>query len=227
MKRTRVLVLGAVSLIAVVAFVVGFRDAVAADDTSRIEADLQLALKRLRGASVHERNADRALTMDVMIMADALGSGGDARRKQVAADVKKEVGRLLLGESVLAENVTEGSREHSKLSVPFPGAAPERQSLLPIQIFAGTYAGSMAGRAVSFVVSVTDRGLLGVKIVGLGDQPTMEFAEIEPQRFFRRDTKTVISFVGATERGFRSLYFDQEGIRENAENTALLAPAKE
>ena len=227
MTRTRVLVFCAVSLIAVVAFVVGSRDAVAADDTSRIQADLQLALKRLRDASVPERNANRTLTMDVMIMADALASGGDARRKQVAADAKKEVGRLLFGEVVLAEKVTEGAPEYSKLSVPFPGPAPERQSSLPIQIFAGTYAGSMAGRAVSFVVSVTDRALLSVKIVGLGDQPTMEFAEIEPQRFFRPDTKTVISFVGATERGFRSLYFEQEGIKEKAENMAFLAPAEE
>jgi hypothetical protein len=225
MKRTHLLVFCAVSLIAVVAFVLGSRDAVAANDTGRIEADLQLALVRLRDASIDERNADRTLTGYVLILADALASGGDERRKQIAADAKKEVGRILFGDDV------PGNRGrpivNSNVLVPFPGPAPERQSSLSLQIFAGTYAGSIVGREVSFVVSVSDGGFLGVKIVGLGDQPTMEFAEIEPLRFFRPDTKTMISFVGATERGFRSLYFEQEGIKENAENTALLAPAKQ
>jgi len=183
------------------------------DSFSQIEASLQEGLKRLRAAS----STDRKAVTDVMIFADALTEVGDVRQKRVAAAAKKEVGQILFGKGSSAE-ATAGSAPDEVLL--FPGPLPE-QHFTPLQIYLGTYAGTVAGRAVSFIVTITKRGLLGIRIVGLDSQPTMEFAEAQAQEFFRPDNKTAFVFADATSRGFRTLYFLQNGVIEKAENISF------
>lgn len=228
MKRTTLLMLASTVLVAFVIIWRGPQQAASKVETrfSQIETDLQVALKRLRGASTEERKAGSSLISDVMTLADALEDVGDMPQKQTAKAVKKEVGRLLFGEESLASGVASSTSGGAQQIVPFPGPLPELQfTPLPLQSYVGTYSGALAGRPVNFIVTVTNRGLLGVRIVGLDDQPTFEFAEMKPQEFFRPDSKAVVVFTDATERGFRALHFQQHGMREKAENTSILSSA--
>lgn len=227
MRRTTLLMLASAVLIALIFISRSSQEVPSKVETlsSQIETDLQVALKRLREASAEEQKARSSLTTDVMTLADALEDVGDTRQKQTAHAVKKEVGRLLFGEESPASRVASSTSGEAQQIVRFPGPLPELQfTPLPLQSYVGTYSGALAGRPVSFIITVTNRGLLGVQIVGLDNQPTFEFAEMKPQEFFRPDSKAVLVFADATEHGFRALYFQQHGMREKAENTSMFFP---
>jgi len=220
MKRVALLVLGGVALTTIIVVWVVFPKASneRLDGFSELEESLKASLTRLRGASDKPLEADPSHATYVLALAQRLADVGDSRQKRLATDATKEAGRILFGEESgagLAANSTRGAEE----VVPFPGALPEQRfKPLPLQSYVGKYAGTIAGRPVSFVVSVTNRALLGIRIVGLGVQPTLEFVEERPQSFFRPDTKTVFVFANPTGGGFRTLYFLQNGVQERAEN---------
>src|SRR5688500_8069808 len=185
---------------------------------SELEESLNVSLMRLRSASDTERKADPSLATYVLAQAQRLAEVGDSRQTRLATDATRAAGRFLFGEEskvgFAADNILDGADE----VVPFPGALPEQRfTPLPLKSYIGTYAGMVAGRPARFIVSITNQKLLGIRVIGLGKQPTLEFAEERPQSFFRPDTQTVFIFADPIGSGFRTLYFLQNGVQERAE----------
>ncbi len=199
----------------------------APDDFKTVEENLNGALQRLREAPVADRRTDASLVSSVMVLADALAQSSDTRQKRLAAAVKKESGQILFGNGRSAKATSDGSVSAPNLGPniePFPGPLPEQQFIpLPLDYYVGTYSGDIAGRQVIFVVTVTERNLLGIRIVGLDVQPALEFAEIHPQEFIRPDARALVLFTDRTNEVFRTLVFQQNGVRERAENTLFSA----
>lgn len=192
---------------------------------SQVETNLQLAFQRLREAPLEERQADASLVANVLTLAEALADVGDARQKQVAAGVTKNVGRMLFGEESFAGGEVGLSSIGSHQVIPYPGPLPALQVTPMVHRYIGTYSGLLVGRTVEYVVTVTERGLLGVRVVGLNEQPTMEFAELKPNEFFRPDSRVAIVFADETKYGFRTMHVHHQGLYTKAENTALLSAA--
>lgn len=228
MKRIAFLILAGVTL-----FVLVLRwratDTAQDDFYQPIEANLNEALQRLRDASPEERRANASLASGVLVLADALAQSDDVRRKQAAAAAKIAAGQILFVEprppdpASMRLTATDGSSattDSNEQVIAYPGSPPlQLFTPLPLQAYVGTYAGTIVGRPVHFVVKVTGRNLLGIRIAGLDDQPTFEFAEFKPQEFIQPDVKAVVVFTHPTSEGFRTLVFQQNGMREQAENT--------